>query len=115
MERKKGTCIGRVYHISPTFGELFYLRVLLNKVRGAKDWIDFKKFEGLTYATYKEACQARGLLEDDKEYIDGLIEASLWGSGQYLRRFYFMLIMTGSMSRPEFVYEKTWHVLAKDV
>lgn len=115
VERQRGTCLGRVHHVPPSFGEWFYLRVLLNKVRGAQDWLDFKKFEGVTYPTYKDACQARGLLEDDKEYIDGLLEASLWGSGDYLRSFYVILIMTDSMSRPEVVYEKTWHVMAEDV
>ena len=43
------------------------------------------------------------------------MEASYWGSGTYLRRFYVMLLMTDSMSRPEVVYEKTWEVLAADV
>ncbi|GKE87502.1 helicase-like protein, partial [Tanacetum coccineum] len=57
--------------------ELFYLRVLLNKVRCATDWVYFKTFEKIIYPTYKDACQARGLLEDDKEYIDGLLEANL--------------------------------------
>ncbi|GKC59671.1 ATP-dependent DNA helicase PIF1, partial [Tanacetum coccineum] len=80
LKRQKGTCIGRVHHVPPSSGELFYLRVLLNKVRGAKDWIDFKKYDNVVYPTYKDACQARGLLEDDKEYIDGILEASLWGS-----------------------------------
>ena len=115
IERQKGTCLGRVHHVSIAFGEMFYLRVLINKVRGAQHWDDFKKFEDVTYATYKEACQARGLLEDDKEYIDGLFEASLWSMGNYLRSFFVMLIMTDSMSRPEIVYEKTWTVLADDV
>ena len=101
--------------MSIAFGEMYYLRVLINKVRGPKDWVDFRKFENVTYATYKEACQARGLLEDDKEYIDGLLEASLWGMGKYLRSFFVILIMTDSMSRPEIVYEKTWHVMADDV
>ena len=115
VERQKGTCLGRVHHVSPAFEEMFYLRVLINKVRGPKHWNDFKKFENVTYATYKDACQARGLLEDDKEYIDGLLEASYWCMGNYLRSFYVMLIMTDSMSRPEIVYEKTWEVLAADV
>nr|GEX03941.1 ATP-dependent DNA helicase PIF1-like [Tanacetum cinerariifolium] len=92
VPRQKGTCIGRVHHVPPSFGELFYLRILLNKVKGAQDWIDFKKYDNVVYPTYKDACQARGLLEDDKEYIDGLLEASLW----------------------EIVYEKTWQVLAAD-
>nr|GEW96385.1 hypothetical protein [Tanacetum cinerariifolium] len=35
LKRQKGICIGRVHHVPPSSGELFYLRVLLNKVRGA--------------------------------------------------------------------------------
>ncbi|GJU92052.1 ATP-dependent DNA helicase PIF1-like protein [Tanacetum coccineum] len=59
---------------------------------------------------------ARGVFGgDDKEYIDGLLEASQWGMGNYLRRFFVMLIMTDGMSRPESIYEKTWHVMATDV
>ncbi|GKD49526.1 ATP-dependent DNA helicase PIF1-like protein [Tanacetum coccineum] len=62
-----------------------------------------------------DACYARGLLQDDKEYIDGLLEASQWGLGEYFRSFFVMLLMTDSMLRPEFVWEKTWHVMAADV
>nr|GFA45345.1 ATP-dependent DNA helicase PIF1 [Tanacetum cinerariifolium] len=48
-----------------------------------------------------------GRQDDDKEYIDGLLEASLWGMGDYLCSIFVMLIMTDSMSRPEIVWEKT--------
>ncbi|GKC95422.1 hypothetical protein Tco_1160864 [Tanacetum coccineum] len=95
---------------------LYFARiVLLNKVRGATDWTDFREFDKVVYPTFKDACYAHGLLEDDKEYIDGLLEASHWGIRNYLRRFFVMLIMTDSMSWLEFVYEKTWHVMATDV
>ncbi|GJX17321.1 hypothetical protein Tco_0218153 [Tanacetum coccineum] len=115
LPRQKGESIRRINHVPPSWGEIFYLRVFLNKVRGAMDWEDFKEFEGVHYLTFKDDCYARGLLEDDNEYIDGLIEASHWGMGNYLRRFFVMLIMTDSMSRPEFVYEKTWHFMASHV
>lgn len=115
VQGQKGICLGRVHHVSPSTREVFYLRVLINKVPGAQDWKDFKKFKDVTYNTYKEACQARGLLEDDKEYVDGLLEASLWGTGNYLRKFYVILILKDCLSRPEFVYEKTWEVMATDV
>nr|GEU99924.1 hypothetical protein CTI12_AA250730 [Tanacetum cinerariifolium] len=52
---------------------------------------------------------------DDKEYIDGILEAILWGMDDYLRSIFFMLIMTDSMSRPEIVWEKTWMKLVEDV
>nr|GEW90123.1 ATP-dependent DNA helicase PIF1-like [Tanacetum cinerariifolium] len=41
------------------------------------------------------------MIVDEKEYIDRLLKASLWGMGDYLRSIFFMLIMTDSMSRPE--------------
>ena len=94
---------------------MFYLRILLNKIPGVQDWKDLKEFNDVEYPTYRDACYARGLLQDDKEYIDGIKEASQWGMGTYLRSFFVMLLMTDSMSRPEVVYDKTWHLLADDV
>ncbi|GJY32822.1 putative PIF1 DNA helicase/replication protein A1-like protein [Tanacetum coccineum] len=54
-------------------------------------------------------------VKDDKEYIDGLLEASFWGMGDYLCSIFVMLIMTDSMSWPEVVWGKTWSVMAADV
>ncbi|GKE07201.1 hypothetical protein Tco_1399219 [Tanacetum coccineum] len=113
--RQRGQTLGRIHHVPPSWGELFYLRILLNKVRGPMEWDDLKEFNDVVYPTYKEACYARGLLEDDKEYIDGLLEAREWGMGDYLRSFFVMLLMTDSMSRPDVVWQKTWHVMAEDV
>lgn len=113
--RKKGLSIGRIHHVPPSWGELFYLRILLNKVKGPTTFDDFKTYDKVVYPTFKEACYARGLLDDDKEYIDGLHEASQWGMGDYLRNYYVMLILSDSMARPEKVWEQTWHLMAEDV
>ncbi|GJX30759.1 hypothetical protein Tco_0240614, partial [Tanacetum coccineum] len=40
-------------------------------VRGATDLTDFREFDKVVDPTFKDACYAHGLLEDDKEYIDG--------------------------------------------
>ncbi|GJZ80975.1 hypothetical protein Tco_0645969 [Tanacetum coccineum] len=88
-------------------------KALVNETK--RDWTDFREFDKVVYPTFKDACYAHGLLEDDKEYIDGLLEASHWGIRNYLRRFFVMLIMTDGMSWLEFVYKKTWHVMATDV
>ncbi|GKD74924.1 putative PIF1 DNA helicase/replication protein A1-like protein [Tanacetum coccineum] len=42
-----------------------------------KYYDDLKEYDDVVYPTYREACYARGLLEDDKENIDGLLEARL--------------------------------------
>nr|GFB84183.1 hypothetical protein [Tanacetum cinerariifolium] len=113
--RKQSKSLGRIHHVPLSWGELYYLRAILRKVRGPMEWDDLKKVDDVLYPTYRDACYARGLLQDDKEYIDGILEASLWGMGDYLRFIFFMLIMTDSMSRPEIVWEKTWMKLAEDV
>nr|GEX09990.1 uncharacterized protein [Tanacetum cinerariifolium] len=113
--RKQGKSLGRIHHVPQSWGELYYLHTILNKVRGPMEWDDLKKVDDVLYPTYRDACYARGLLQDDKEYIDGILEASLWGIGDYLRSIFVMLIMTNSMSRPEIVWEKTWMKLAEDV
>nr|GEY94133.1 hypothetical protein [Tanacetum cinerariifolium] len=112
--RKQGKSLGRIHHVPPSWGELYYLCAILNKVRGPMEWDDLKKVDDVLYPTYRDACYARGLLQDDKEYIDGILEASLWGMGDYLRSIFIMLIMTDSMSWPEIVWEKTWMKLAED-
>ncbi|KAH0691484.1 hypothetical protein KY289_018842 [Solanum tuberosum] len=54
-----------------------------------------------------------GLLDDDKEYVDAIVEASHWGMPSYLRQLFAMLLISNSMSRPEVVWQSTWHLLSE--
>nr|GEX02055.1 receptor-like serine/threonine-protein kinase SD1-8 [Tanacetum cinerariifolium] len=78
------------------------------KVAASSDIDPQQKVEGLLLTN-------RIIMADNKEYINGLLEANQWGMRDYLRSFFVMLLMTDSMSRPEFVWEKTWHVMAQDM
>ena len=59
--------IGRMYNIVPTAGDLYYLRMLLTVCRGCKSFEDLRTFNGQMFSTFKEACNARGLLQEDDE------------------------------------------------
>ena len=61
QRRKSKCCIGRVYYAHPSSGERFYLRMLLNIVKGPRNFKELRTINDVTYPTYKEACYALGL------------------------------------------------------
>ncbi|XP_072087026.1 uncharacterized protein [Arachis hypogaea] len=97
--RKKGFTIGR----------LMYLQ------RGCMSFRDIRTVGGTIYAMYRDACFALGLLQDDKEFIDAIKEASSWASGSYVRRLFVILLTSNNISRPEHVWDRCWHELLDDI
>ncbi|GKA28723.1 putative PIF1 DNA helicase/replication protein A1-like protein [Tanacetum coccineum] len=57
--RKQGKSLGRIHHVPPSWGELYYLRAILNKVRGPMEWDELKKVDDVLYPRYRDACYAR--------------------------------------------------------
>ncbi|XP_012850131.1 PREDICTED: uncharacterized protein LOC105969906 [Erythranthe guttata] len=106
VPRKKRFAIRRVTNVSPTKGEDFYLRLLLNVQRGCKSYEDIRTVGGNVYATFRDACYILGLLEDDKEYIGAIREAYGWANGHFLRLLFAVMLLSNSFSRPEHVWEK---------
>ncbi|KAG1043537.1 hypothetical protein G6F43_011632 [Rhizopus delemar] len=73
--RKKGYAVGRMYYCTPTAGERFFLRLLLTVVRGPTSFESLKTVNGVVYSTFREACQALHLIEDDQEWFKCFSEA----------------------------------------
>ncbi|CAH1412619.1 unnamed protein product [Lactuca virosa] len=97
-----------------TYAE-FPTKILLNKVKGPKSFEEIRTVNGEEYSSFRDACYALGLLDDDKEYIDAIKEASHSGSGFYLRFLFATLLMCNSMSKPEVVWENTCEYLADEI
>jgi len=56
-----------MYFVLPSKREQFFLRLLLTIFKDKKSWEHLRTWNGQVFATFKEACMARGLLEDDHE------------------------------------------------
>ncbi|KAJ0495305.1 putative helitron helicase-like domain-containing protein [Helianthus annuus] len=82
------TAIGRLVYIHPTAGEIFYLRLLLCYQKGCKSYSDVRTVSGVTYTTFRGACEALGLLGDDREWVAAFTEASTWATSSELRSLF---------------------------
>ncbi|XP_020973046.1 uncharacterized protein LOC107633545 [Arachis ipaensis] len=115
MPRKQGFSIGRLTHVPRGNGEDYYLRLLLNIQKGCLSFVDLWTVEGVVYTTFKEACYALGLLQDDKEFIDAILEASSWASAAYIRNLFVVLLLSNNIGRPEIVWQQCYGVLSEDI
>uniref|UniRef100_A0A6N2LWX4 Helitron helicase-like domain-containing protein n=1 Tax=Salix viminalis TaxID=40686 RepID=A0A6N2LWX4_SALVM len=66
-------------------GELYFLRLLLNYIKGSTGFADLRKIRGIVYPTFQLACKAYGLLGDDKEWSKAFCEAIATASSPQLR------------------------------
>jgi hypothetical protein len=113
--RKRGYSVGQINFVPPGCGQLFYLRTLLNYVEGPPSFKDIKTVDDEVKKTFKEACYARGFIEDDEEFIDGIVEASHWGTNTFLHHLFVTLLVSKQISRPDVVCNSTWDYLSDDI
>ncbi|XP_021995675.1 uncharacterized protein LOC110892839 [Helianthus annuus] len=91
------------------------LRILLNHIKGPTCFEDIKTVDGQVFQTFKDACFARGLLDDDKEYVNAVKEASTWSTRDFLRTFFVMLLLSNSISHPGVFWSETKSLLCEDI
>ncbi|XP_038687481.1 uncharacterized protein LOC119986860 [Tripterygium wilfordii] len=114
-KRRAGKCIGRIYYAHPTSGERYYLRMLLNVVKGPTSFEDIRTVNGVVFDTFKEACYALGLLEDDKEWSECLEEVAIWATGEQLRQFFATLLLFCEVSDPLALWNKHLELLTDGI
>ncbi|XP_046590233.1 uncharacterized protein LOC124293426 [Neodiprion lecontei] len=65
--QRRHDAFGQMYSLSPAQIELFHLRLLLLKVKGAKSFKDLRTVDGQVCETFTATCLALGFIEDDDE------------------------------------------------
>ena len=112
---RQGTAaVGRMYFVSPRDPERFYLRLLLHHVVGATCFADVRTADGIEYDSYRQACAARGLLQDDEEWDECLREASVVHMPVQLRSLFATILIFNSPSNPGRLLEKYANDMAED-
>ncbi|OBZ80909.1 hypothetical protein A0J61_11043, partial [Choanephora cucurbitarum] len=98
--RKKGFAVGRMYYCTPTAGERFFLRLLLIVVRGPTSFQDLRTVNSVVFDTFREACQALHLIEDDQEWFKCFPEAVVFVSGSSLRSLLISALLFQELNQP---------------
>ncbi|XP_043468117.1 uncharacterized protein LOC122502237 [Leptopilina heterotoma] len=98
--KRKGSfnVIGRMYSISPSQSKLFHLRLLLIVVKGATSYDHLQTVNNIVHDTFRSACLALGLIEDDEEWERALTEGEVWMMPQQLRRLFVQNQTNNKMS-----------------
>ena len=89
--------------------------MMLGSCKGPTSFEDIRTVANIQYATYRETCFAMGFLQDDREYVEAMKKAKDWGTTNYLRKLFVLILLTGVMSKPKEVWNQCWHWLADDI
>jgi hypothetical protein len=95
-----------MYYVTPKAGERFYLRLLLNSVKGATSFAKLRTFQEAEMLNFRQACLARGLLTDDNEWHQCLTEGAQMATGYQLRLLFVTILRECSPSDPV----NLWHL-----
>ena len=105
-----------MYFVPPNVNdERFYLRTLLAVVKGPKSYEDLRTFDDILYPTFREACIARGLLADDGEWRQCLLEASSMQTGAQLRNLFATVLLFCCPTKPELLWNDFRHHICDDL
>ncbi|XP_076949291.1 uncharacterized protein LOC143621888 [Bidens hawaiensis] len=113
--RKTRFSVGTIHAVSPAAGEAYFLRILLNKVKGPRSFEEIRTVNGRLQPSFRDACYSLGLLDDDQEYNEAIEEASHSALGHEIRTLFARMLSTDSPSRPEHVWMNTWKWLSDDI
>ncbi|XP_071713958.1 uncharacterized protein [Rutidosis leptorrhynchoides] len=113
--QKHGSFIGLIVYLHPASDERYYLRLLLNKVKGPQTYEEIRTVDGTLHPTFKDACFAYGLINDDREWTTVITEARLWASGTQLRDLFVTILLFCNVTKPLTLWELNWEALAEDI
>lgn len=104
-----------MYTIHPTQRECYFLRLLLFHVRGPDSFKALRTVDGVEKVSYQAACEARGLLENDLQWINALIDASMTLTGYQMRHLFALILVYCEPSDSNRLYTEFKEALAHDL
>ena len=107
-KRNVGEAIGRIPTVTLCSKQIetYALRLLLHHVKGPQSYEDLRTVNGELLGSFQEACQKLGLMEDDTEVQQALVEACSIRFGDQLISFFGSLLEFCRPGNPLALWEK---------
>jgi len=106
--------IGCLYSIHPSKEELFCLRLLLLHSKGHQTWNDIHTINEIQYPTYKAACIALNLIENDTIWIECMDEAICIHIPSICRNLFIFILNESLPSDPKGLFDRYQQFLSSD-
>ncbi|KAK3723869.1 hypothetical protein RRG08_008673 [Elysia crispata] len=107
--------IERIYTAHPTEGERFFLRLLLQHVKGAESFEDIRRSPvRILYPTFRQAASSMGLLEDDEEWVDCMTETAFTASLSQFMHLFATILLFCNPSSPVTLWDTLKKQLSED-
>ena len=113
-ERKQCVVIGRLVSVSPLDNERYYLRLLLNHVKGPTSFSNIRFVNGIQCSSYRDAAMLYGLLDTDDDIEKCLAEACLFEMPYTLRRLFATLLVYCNPNNPRTLWNRFENALSED-
>ena len=84
-------------------------------IKGATSYRDLRTVGGTVYNTFKEACDALGLLKDDRQWDIAMIENADHAMPSQLRELFVHILSNNTVADPLKLWEKHWESMSEDI
>ncbi|XP_074351672.1 uncharacterized protein LOC141690806 [Apium graveolens] len=113
--RQRGDVVGRLTEVHTTGGDLLYLRMLLMWRKGSTSFVELRTVEDHVFESFNEACAAMGLLQDDSQWHEVMVENSHSSLAKQLREMFINISAYCSISGPLFLWNAQWKCMFGDI
>ncbi|XVF72478.1 hypothetical protein PTKIN_Ptkin12aG0124500 [Pterospermum kingtungense] len=84
-------------------------------VAGSSSYEEIRTVNDVVHQTFQIACNALGLLDNDKEWDEALQETSHWATPLQLTQLFTMIIIFYEVVDPMALWEKHWEIMSEDI
>lgn len=117
VKRRRGgdRVISRMYSVSPTDPDKFFLRLLLLHIPGARSYDDLRTVNGELLESFRDACIQLHLLADDTEYANAMNEASQFQMPRQLRNMFATICAYCQLADPVSLWNDYEEAMTEDL